>query len=259
MADDAPIAPDEALAMVGRWLREAENLVIFTGAGVSTESGIPDFRGPQGVWKKVDASIFEFGNYVRDPEVRERAWQMRRDAEMWTAEPNPSHTAIAELEVSCNVSALITQNIDRLHHAAGSSPEKILEIHGTIHEVGCLDCGKRWPTLEVLERVEAGEADPACSECGGILKTATISFGQNLDPRVLTACERVSREADVFLVAGSSLVVTPAANMPVIAVRSGAKLIIVNHEPTELDSLADALFSGSTGTVLPMLAKAAAE
>lgn len=241
------------LEQAAAWIREAGNVVVFTGAGVSTESGIPDFRGPQGIWKKVDASIFEFKNYLRDPEVRKRAWQMRRDAEMWNAEPNPSHAAIAELESICNMTALITQNIDRLHHAAGSHPEKILEIHGNILEVGCLDCKTRWPTVEILDRVEAGEEDPRCSECGGIMKTATISFGQSLDPDVLAACETASREADFFLVAGSSLVVTPAAHMPVIALQNRARLMIVNLEPTPLDDLADIVVSGPTGEILPAL------
>lgn len=245
----------DELEQAATWMREAEKVVLFTGAGVSTESGIPDFRGPQGIWKKVDASIFEFKNYLRDPEVRKRAWQMRRDAEMWNAAPNPSHTAIAELESLCNVTALITQNIDRLHNAAGSDPEKILEIHGNILEVGCLDCRTRWPTVEILDRVEAGDEDPRCIECGGIMKTATISFGQSLDPDVLAACEKVSREADFFLVAGSSLVVTPAAHMPVIALQNSARLMIVNLEPTPLDDLADIVVSGPTGEVLPALSR----
>lgn len=243
------------LEQAATWIREAENIVLFTGAGVSTESGIPDFRGPQGIWKKVDASIFEFKNYLRDPEVRKRAWQMRRDAEMWKATPNPSHKAIAELENACNVTALITQNIDRLHHAAGSNPEKILEIHGNILEVGCLDCKARWPTVEILDRVDAGEEDPHCTECGGILKTATISFGQSLDPDVLAACEDASRNADFFLVAGSSLVVTPAAHMPVIALQNGARLMIVNLEPTPLDDAADITICGQTGEILPALSR----
>lgn len=244
----------ESLEEAAEWMRAAEQVVVFTGAGVSTESGIPDFRGPQGIWKKVDASIFEFSNYVRDPEVRKRAWQMRRDAEMWNAQPNPSHAAIADMERSCNVTAIITQNIDRLHHAAGSDPEKILEIHGNILEVGCLDCKARWPTVEVLDRVEAGEEDPHCTLCGGIMKTATISFGQSLDPDVLMACEQVSKEADFFLVAGSSLVVTPAAHMPVIASRHGARVMIVNLEPTPLDEMVDVVVRGPTGEVLPALA-----
>lgn len=246
----------QALHQVASWMRDATNVVIFTGAGVSTESGIPDFRGPQGIWKKVDASIFEFKNYIRDPEVRKRAWQMRRDAEMWKAKPNPSHLAIAEFEKLCNVTAIITQNIDRLHHAAESDPTKILELHGNILEVGCLECKRRWPTIEILDRVEAGEEDPRCTECGGILKTATISFGQSLDPEVLAACEKASREADLFLAAGSSLVVVPAAHMPLIASQSGARLVIVNLEPTPLDELADLIIRGATGQILPSLAKA---
>lgn len=239
----------------GRWLAEAASVVVFTGAGVSTESGIPDFRGPQGIWKKIDPSIFEFDRYVRDPEVRKFAWKMRLDHPGFSAEPNSSHHAIAEIEKLTEFEALITQNIDGLHHEAGSDPSKILEIHGTMKEVKCLRCRRRWPTQEILARVVAGEEDPACSDCGGILKTATISFGEQLEQHVLARCQEAAVRSDAFVVAGSSLVVYPAAALPEVAVETGAKLIIVNLEETPLDHKADLVLRGKTGEVLPRLAE----
>lgn len=242
---------DEAAAAIA----EAKRFVVFTGAGVSTESGIPDFRGPDGIWKKIDPSIFEFSRYVRDSEVRKLSWRMRLEHGGFQAKPNASHFAIAGLESKTAFEALITQNIDGLHHAAGSSPEKILEIHGTMKEVKCLSCRRRWPTEEILERVRAGEEDPACVECGGILKTATISFGENLDPYVLERCQAAALSCDVFLVAGSSLVVYPAAALPQIAKEAGATLIIVNLEETPLDPIADLVIHGKTGHILPEVEK----
>lgn len=244
---------DEKLEDAAAAIAEARRFVVFTGAGVSTESGIPDFRGPDGIWKKIDPSIFEFSRYIRDPETRKLSWKMRLQHGGFEAEPNPSHYAIAELERLTSFEALITQNIDGLHHKAGSSPEKILEIHGTMKEVKCLSCHSRWPTEVVLERVRAGEEDPSCTECGGILKTATISFGEQLDPDVLERCQRAAVASDVFLVAGSSLVVYPAAAIPQIAKETGATLIIVNLEETALDDMADLVLRGKTGELLPVL------
>ncbi len=256
MEDQLSRLDEEAVDEVAEWLVEAESLVVFTGAGVSTESGIPDFRGPQGIWKKIDPSIFEFSRYVRDPEVRRLAWRMRLEHPGFQAEPNPSHHAIAELEAHTAFEALITQNIDGLHHAAGSDPAKILEIHGTMKEVKCLSCRSRWPTEVILERVADGEEDPSCEKCGGILKTATISFGEQLDPDVLARCQEAAVKSDVFLVAGSSLVVYPAAALPEIAADTGARLVIVNLEETPLDHKADAVLRGKTGDVLPRIVKA---
>lgn len=249
--NDDPVT--EKIQRAARWILEAASLVVFTGAGVSTESGIPDFRGPDGIWKKIDPSIFEFSRYVRDPEVRKLAWKMRLEHPGFAAKPNPSHHALAELEELTTLEALITQNIDGLHHEAGSDPSKILEIHGTMKRVKCLGCRRRWPTEEILERVAAGEEDPTCTECGGILKTATISFGEQLEPHVLEKCQEAAVRSDVFLVAGSSLVVYPAASLPEIAHQTGAKLIIVNLEETPLDPKADVVLRGKTGEVLPRL------
>ncbi len=250
---------ESAISLAGRFIAQATSFVVFTGAGVSTESGIPDFRGPQGIWKKIDPSIFEFSRYVRDSEVRKLAWKMRLEHPGFTAQPNASHHAIAELEKITAFDALITQNIDGLHHEAGSDPSKIYEIHGTMKEVKCLECKSRWPAEEILARVAQGEEDPACVECGGILKTATISFGEQLDQDVLAKCEAAAVRSDVFLVAGSSLVVYPAAALPQIASETGAKLIIVNLEETPLDYRADVVIRGKTGEILPQLVETVRE
>jgi NAD-dependent deacetylase len=240
---------------VGRLLRAADRVTVLTGAGVSTESGIPDFRGPQGLWTKNPgaARMFDLEAYRSDPELRIRAWASRREHPAWTARPNAGHRALVDLEHSGRLLALVTQNIDGLHQRAGSDPSRVLEIHGSIHEVECLACGRRGPTREAIERVDAGEADPPCRACGGILKTATISFGQRLDPDVLDACVTAARAAEVFLAIGSSLTVQPAASLASVAVRSGAVLVVVNAQPTAYDELAGAVLREPIGQVLPEL------
>ncbi|HLL07587.1 MAG TPA: Sir2 family NAD-dependent protein deacetylase, partial [Nocardioidaceae bacterium] len=172
------------LAQAAQWVRRAEAVTVLTGAGVSTDSGIPDFRGPQGLWTKDPQSqaLFTLANYVADPAVRVRAWRNRRDHPAWTAEPNAAHVALVELERAGRLRALLTQNIDELHQRAGSSPELVLELHGTVWQAECLSCGDRQPMAAVIGRVDAGEDDPSCLRCGGIVKSATISFGQSLDP-----------------------------------------------------------------------------
>lgn len=248
---------DTNLETVAEWLRDARAVVILTGAGISTESGIPDFRGPQGVWTKNPAAekTANLRYYVADPEVRKAAWQHRLRSEMWAATPNDGHRAVAELARITNVHTLITQNIDGLHHAAGSDPDSIVEIHGTVHSAKCLSCTWRGPMTETLERVRAGEEDPACLECGGILKSATISFGENLVPEDLERAQRAAAQADVFLALGTSLGVYPAAGLPEIAVRNGARLVIGNAQETPFDEFADALDARPLGTVLPELVR----
>ncbi len=241
-----------ALGRVADRLSEANSAFFFTGAGVSTESGIPDFRGPNGLWKKIDPKLFTIQNYVRDPEIRKQSWQMRLDGELFSADPNPGHTAIADIERNGFSSAVVTQNIDGLHQAAGSTD--VIEVHGTVRETMCLDCGERLPVGVTVARVEAGDADPACSTCGGILKVATISFGQQLDPEVLDRAFELAESADVCVAAGSSLSVTPAAYVPARVAERGKCLVIVNEEPTELDSLAAERISAKTGAALPALA-----
>jgi NAD-dependent deacetylase len=219
---------------------------------MSTDSGIPDFRGPQGLWttnpKAERTSNIEY--YVRDPEVRRLAWQGRMAWLEHPRRPNPGHTALVELERRGVLHTLVTQNVDGLHQAAGSSPDRVVEVHGTIHQVQCLSCGERGPIGDALDRVRAGEEDPECLVCGGMLKSATISFGQPLDPGDLLRAEQASEECDLLLAIGSTLSVYPVAAMVPIAQRAGAKIVIVNAEPTEMDDLADVVIRGSISDVL---------
>jgi NAD-dependent deacetylase len=250
-------APDAvALDEIAGWVREARSVVALTGAGISTESGIPDFRGPQGVWTK-DPKAERMSNlhhYMNDPEVRVASWQARLVHPAWGAEPNAGHRALAELERKGRLDVLVTQNIDGLHQRAGSSPERVIEIHGTMREVGCMACGERAPMERALDRVRAGEADPPCRSCGGILKSATISFGQSLVAEDLVRAEKAARGADLFLALGTTLTVYPVAYLPEMALESGARLVIANAEPTPFDGQAEAVLRGSLGDVLPALA-----
>ncbi len=241
------------------WVDSAQRIVVLTGAGISTESGIPDFRGPQGVWTRNPGAekMATLSHYVSDPEVRRRAWQSRLESPAWRAEPNAGHRALVALERTGRLLALLTQNVDGLHQAAGSSPERIVEIHGTLHEVICLSCGERAPMQKALARVRAGEADPACRSCGGILKSATISFGQSLVAEDLRRAEAAAKSCDLLLAIGSTLAVFPIAGVVPIAKRAGAKVVIVNAEPTEMDALADAVIRGPIGEILPALVGAA--
>lgn len=241
--------------MVAGWLSVARAVTVLTGAGISTDSGIPDFRGPQGVWTTNPGAqaMFTLQNYVADPGVRRLAWQTRLDHAAWTAEPNPGHRALVALERAGRLHAIVTQNIDGLHQRAGNSPEKVVEIHGTIHQVACLSCGWRGPMLGALERVRAGEADPACEICGGILKSATVSFGQQLVPEVLRRAKDAADSCDVFLAVGTSLTVHPAAGLARRAATRGARLVIVNAEPTPYDGLAHAVLRAPISEVLPQV------
>jgi NAD-dependent deacetylase len=250
---DTATAPERQAA---RWLADARQVTVLTGAGISTDSGIPDFRGPQGVWTKDPAAqaLFTIDNYLADPDVRRRAWQGRLQHPVWQAEPNDGHRALVALERHGRLRALVTQNIDGLHQAAGSTPERVIELHGTVHWVKCLSCPQRAPMEEVLERVKAGEADPPCPECGGIQKSATISFGESLDGEVLAAALRASVGCDVFLTVGTSLSVHPAAGLCDYALAAGARLVIVNADPTPYDSAADAVIRSPISEVLPRLA-----
>ena len=234
-------------------IRQARRVLVFTGAGISTESGIPDFRGPNGVWKTVDPKLFTIQRYVSDAETRRLSWRMRLENPALNAVPNAGHVAIVDLERMGKVSCIVTQNIDGLHQKAGSDPNLIVEIHGNVHEVVCLSCDARGPMSETLERVRAGEDDPRCRRCGGILKSATISFGQNLVKDDLDRAYLEASLADVVLAAGSSLSVVPAAYIPLTAAENGAGFIIVNMEATDYDTAADVVIHGKTGEVLPQL------
>jgi NAD-dependent deacetylase len=249
--------PETDLDVIAGWLRRASYVAALTGAGISTESGIPDFRGPNGVWtKNPDAEkAAQIGHYLSDPEIRRRSWQNRVQGPYWQAEPNAGHRALVELERKDALHALVTQNVDGLHHAAGQSPEIVVEIHGNVREVKCMSCGRRGPMEETLDRVRAGEDDPRCLDCGGILKSATISFGENLVADDLDRSQTMAARADVFLALGTSLVVYPAAGLPEIALRQGARLVIATTEETPYDQVADAVLREPLGTVLPALAE----
>ena len=248
--------PDE----VAGWLAHARSVVVLTGAGVSTESGIPDFRGPDGVWTRDPRAerLSNIGYYVADPAIRRESWRRRLEHPAWAAEPNAAHRALAALEAGGRLELLVTQNIDGLHLAAGSSSDRLVEIHGTIRESACLACGDRQPMKETLGRVRAGEPDPACLACGGILKSATISFGQNLDARDLARVEDAAGSCDLFLAVGTSLTVYPVARLPELALDAGARLVIVNAEPTPFDDRSHAVLRGRAGEILPTLVEAAA-
>jgi NAD-dependent deacetylase len=249
-----PLAVQELAApIVG-----ARAVTVLTGAGISTDSGIPDFRGPQGVWTRDPEAqrLSTLQEYVRDPEVRRRAWRGRRAHQAWAARPNEAHQALVDLERAGRLVAIVTQNIDGLHQRAGSAPEKVVEVHGTLFEAECLGCGRRTPMSDALDRVAAGDDDPACLVCGGIQKSATISFGQPLDPRVFAAARDAALACDLFLVVGSSLTVQPAASLCGLAVDNGAALVIVNAAPTPYDDLADAVIREPIGTALPALVPA---
>lgn len=243
------------LDLARRQVAAARRVVVLTGAGISTDSGIPDFRGPRGVWTLNPKAerMFDIRHYIADPEVRRLSWQSRLAHPAWTAEPNAGHHALAAFERGGRLHALVTQNIDGLHQRAGSSAERVIEVHGTLHLAVCLDCGARLPMPEVLDRVRSGEEDPACRACGGILKSDTISFGQPLVPAVIERAMRAAAEADCLVAVGTSLQVYPIAAAVPAAKASGAALVIVNAQPTPFDDIADAAISGSISEVLPEL------
>jgi len=250
---------DETLLRTARRLIDAATrVVVLTGAGISTESGIPDFRGPQGVWTRDPKAeqMSTLQHYVADPEVRKKAWQSRLDSPAWTAQPNDGHRAVVDLERRGKLSMLITQNIDGLHLKAGSDPKRIVEIHGTMREVVCLSCDERAPMERALARVRAGETDPACRSCGGILKSATISFGQSLVREDLERAQRSAELCDLILAVGTTLAVYPIAGVVPVAKDAGARVIIVNAEPTAMDELADVVLRGPIGQILPRLVAA---
>lgn len=237
----------------------AERVVVLTGAGVSTDSGIPDFRGPNGVWTRNPAAEKKatLQHWMSDRTVRVERWRSMLDAHPNShREPNPGHHALVRLQERGKLDTLITQNVDGLHHAAGTDPARIVEIHGNTREVNCLSCDDRAPMERLLERVRAGEDDPACRSCGGVLKTATISFGQSLVAADLDRASEAARRADLMLAVGSTLSVYPIAGVVPVAKRSGADVVIVNLEPTDMDDLADVVVNASISDVLPRIVDA---
>lgn len=239
---------------------DADRILVVTGAGISTDSGIPDYRGPNGVWTRNPGAerMATLEHYLGDPEVRRRAWQTRLASPIFDAQPNAGHHAIVELQRRGKLHVLVTQNVDGLHLASGIDPDRLIEIHGHVREVVCWSCGERAPMERALDRVRQGEGDPPCRTCGGILKSATVSFGQQLDPAHLVASERAALTCDLVLAVGSTLSVWPAAGVVPIALSRGARLVIVNNEPTEFDDAADVVVRASISDVLPEIVRAGA-
>ncbi|MYR60569.1 NAD-dependent deacetylase, partial [Streptomyces sp. SID625] len=230
-------------------------VALLSGAGISTDSGIPDYRGPNGVWRKDPEAekLVTYTYYMGDPEIRRRSWQLRRKNRALTAEPNAAHRAVAELERAGVPVRVITQNVDGLHQLAGMPARKVLELHGSVRSVVCTRCHARGSMADALARVEAGEDDPPCRECGGILKSATVMFGERLDPVVLGEAVAITKACQVFIAVGTSLQVQPAAGLAALAAEHGARLVIVNAEPTPYDGIADEVVREPIGTALPAL------
>ena len=248
-------APVTDPAEVRNWIDSADRVVALVGAGISTDSGIPDFRGPKGLWTLNPKSerMSDISYYVADPEVRVLAWQSRLEHPAWTAQPNAGHRALVDLEERGRMTAIITQNIDGLQQLAGSDPDKVIEVHGTVRDVMCLSCTYRAPMREALDRVEAGESDPLCLDCGGMLKSATISFGQNLVPEVLDRAFDEAASCDLMICIGSTLTVYPVAMLPSAATAGGARVVTINGEPTAYDAQADAVLQGDIAEILGQL------
>lgn len=230
-------------------------VALLTGAGISTDSGIPDYRGPNGLWRRDPEAekLVTYDSYMGDPEIRRRSWRMRREHRASDVEPNAAHVAVAELERAGVPVRVITQNVDGLHQLAGMPARKVLELHGTARQVVCTKCHARGPMEDALARLEAGEDDPACLVCGGILKSATVMFGERLDPLVLGDAVAVTKACQVFIAVGTTLQVQPAAGLAGVAADHGARLIIVNAEPTPYDDRADEVIREPIGTALPAL------
>lgn len=252
---DAEVTGSRGLPRALELMETARSVTVLTGAGISTASGIPDFRGPNGVWTRNPEAqrMAHIDAYRSDPDLRVRSWQSRAQHPAWSAEPNAAHRAFVDLQEQGRLRALVTQNIDGLHQKAGSDPDLVLEVHGTMFGTECLACGDRGEMSAALKRVAEGEQDPPCLVCGGILKSATISFGQNLDPTVLERSSDAARRCDVFLAAGTSLTVYPIAGLVDIALARGCPVIICNGSPTPYDEVADAVLDGDLIDVLPAL------
>jgi len=237
---------------VSEWIAQAQRIIVFTGAGVSTESGIPDFRSPGGLWDRYEPDELRFHRFLESEDARRQYWKMHTEIyELFTkVRPNVAHEACVELDRLEKLECVITQNVDNLHTEAGLEPAKVIEIHGNALQVGCLECDARHPRSEVQEWLEAGEEVPLCRKCGGLLKPRTISFGQSMPVEEMREAEVRMKRCDLFIVIGSSLVVYPAADMPVHAKVSGARLVIINMTPTPFDEQADLVIYGKAGETM---------
>ncbi len=243
---------EQLISQAATWILKSQRLIVFVGAGLSTESGIPDFRSPGGIWDRYNPEDFYFQNFVASEQSRQKYWQMATEmyATIREAQPNPAHLAIAELERLGRLDRVITQNIDGLHFKAGNSPEKVIELHGTALFVYCLSCKKRYDRDEIQGRLQKGIKAPYCDDCGGILKPATISFGQSMPEKETQEAFERAALADLFMVIGSSLAVQPAASLPQTAKRNKARLVIINRDSTPLDGIADLVIHGQAGPVM---------
>lgn len=252
IADSIPAEPSaDEISALADLIREANRIVVLTGAGISTESGIPDYRGPNGVWSTGKPPTI--GDFMENEESRRTYWQRRRESypDLLAAQPNPAHRALVDLERSGKLAGIVTQNIDGLHQRAGSQPGLVIELHGSAHIIRCTNCGTAFTGEEVQQWLMDGNVFPSCPVCGGILRTATVLFGEPLPREALDRSIELTRDADLLLVVGSSLVVNPAAKLPLIAKRNGAPVAIVNRTETRQDPLADLRLQGSAGFVLP--------
>ncbi|MGH8926343.1 MAG: SIR2 family NAD-dependent protein deacylase [Acidimicrobiia bacterium] len=234
-------------------------ILAFTGAGISTESGIPDFRGPNGLWTKMDPDDFTIGKYLADPERRKRGWRMHAEGSLWGARakltPNAAHLALVDLYRDGRLVGCVTQNVDGLHLLAGLPEDAVAEVHGHVRQVRCYDCGLSWPTEEVLQRVDQGEDEPRCETCGGIIKTTTVMFGENLPTQIVDRAWVLADKAQSVLAIGTTLGVWPAAEIPFAMVQAGKPLVIVNEGETEMDRLASVLLAGKAGAIVSELAR----
>ena len=247
---------EQKIHLIADWIIGSERLVVFTGAGVSTESGIPDFRSPGGIWTKFDPDDFTIQKYVSDPASRLKQWiHLIEEGSVINAEPNRAHYAVAELERLEKLQCVITQNIDNLHQKAGNSPEKVLELHGTMGWAKCMTCGNRSTVDSMLRRFKENRQVPVCEHCNGLIKPDVVFFGEALPQETLQQATAYSQDCDLFIVIGSSLVVYPAAFMPIHAKQGGARLVIINNSATELDELADIIVIGSAGEIMEAVLK----
>lgn len=226
---------------------------MFTGAGISVESGIPDFRGPDGLWSRVDPSLFDIGRYLSDADARREVWRIHLSGELsiGTLQPNAAHYAVAELAKSGRTVGCVTQNIDGLHQKAGLPEDQVAQLHGDLNRVRCVSCGRQWPAPEVLEWIGAGDADPHCPDCGGILKSTTVLFGELLPAAAIVRARQMSERADAVLAIGSTLSVYPAVDFVLEPVFRGAQLVIANLGPTDHDELATVRVDGPAATTVP--------
>ncbi len=247
---------DEHIARARDLVDRSTAIVVLTGAGISTDSGLPDFRGPNGLWTKNPEAekASTISNYVNEPSVRKANWALRAEGKLWAnVAPNDGHRALLPLQARGVLHTLVTQNVDELHQESGIDPSAVVEIHGTTRKAGCLSCDYLTTMEAILERVRAGEQDPTCPECSGIIKSATISFGQPLVSADLQRSQTAADAADLLIAIGSTLTVNPVASIVPRAVRNGASLVIVNAEPTPFDAVADAVVRGSISEVLPQI------